>query len=75
MRLRVAVAVCAALALGGGKASAHGRLDVGLLRTAQLSIEGPFIASPAFTVVPARASLPLEYASLYLTPGGLVIRL
>jgi hypothetical protein len=36
---------------------------------AQLSIEVPFIASPAFTVVPPRASVPLEYASLYLTPG------
>jgi hypothetical protein len=36
---------------------------------AELSIEVPFIASPAFTVVPARASVPLEYASLYLTPG------
>src|SRR5439155_9671103 len=36
---------------------------------AQLSVEVPFIASPAFTVVPPRAALPLEYASLYLTPG------
>ena len=36
---------------------------------AQLSVEVPFIASPAFTVVPPRASVPLEYASLYLTPG------
>ena len=36
---------------------------------AELSVEVPFIASPAFTVVPPRASLPLEYASLYLTPG------
>jgi hypothetical protein len=35
----------------------------------QLSIEVPFIASPAFTAVPPRASAPLEYASLYLTPG------
>ena len=35
----------------------------------QLSLEVPFIASPAFTVVPPRAGLPLEYASLYLTPG------
>ncbi len=34
-----------------------------------LSIEVPFIASPAFTVVTPGASLPLEYASLYLTPG------
>ena len=37
--------------------------------TAQLSLEVPFIASPAFTAVPPRAALPLEYASLYLTPG------
>jgi hypothetical protein len=29
----------------------------------------PFIATPAFTVVTSGASLPLEYASLYLTPG------
>jgi hypothetical protein len=36
---------------------------------AQLSVEVPFIASPAFTVVPPRAAVPLEYASLYLTPG------
>ena len=36
---------------------------------AELSVEVPFIASPAFTVVPPRASVPLEYASLYLTPG------
>jgi hypothetical protein len=43
----------------------------GVWRTdvAQLSIEVPLIASPAFTVVPPRASVPLEYASLYLTPG------
>ena len=33
------------------------------------SVELPFLASPAFTVVPPRATLPLEYASLYLTPG------
>jgi hypothetical protein len=37
--------------------------------TANVSIEVPFIASPAFTVVTPGASLPLEYASLYLTPG------
>ena len=37
--------------------------------TAQLSVEIPFIASPAFTVIPPRAGVPLEYASLYLTPG------
>jgi len=36
---------------------------------ANVSIEVPFIASPAFTVVTPGASLPLEYASLYLTPG------
>jgi hypothetical protein len=36
---------------------------------ASLSIEVPFIASPAFTVITPGASLPLEYASLYLTPG------
>ncbi len=34
-----------------------------------LSIEVPFIASPAFTVITPGPSLPLEYASLYLTPG------
>src|SRR5689334_14898408 len=33
------------------------------------SVEVPFLASPAFTIVPPRATLPLEYASLYLTPG------
>jgi hypothetical protein len=37
-----------------------------------LSIEVPFIASPAFTVTTPGASLPLEYASLYLTPGARV---
>jgi hypothetical protein len=37
--------------------------------TADLSVDVPFIASPAFTVVTPGASLPLEYASLYLTPG------
>ena len=37
--------------------------------TADLSVEVPFIASPAFTVVTPGTSLPLEYASLYLTPG------
>src|SRR6266540_1573052 len=36
---------------------------------ASVSIEVPFIASPAFTIVTPGASLPLEYASLYLTPG------
>jgi hypothetical protein len=39
---------------------------------ATVSIEVPFIASPAFTVVTPGASLPLEYASLYLTPGARV---
>jgi hypothetical protein len=38
-----------------------------------LSIEVPFIASPAFTVTTPGPSLPLEYASLYLTPGVRVI--
>jgi hypothetical protein len=33
------------------------------------SIEVPFVASPAFTVITPGSSLPLEYASLYLTPG------
>ena len=36
---------------------------------AKVSVEIPFIASPAFNVVPASPALPLEYASLYLTPG------
>jgi hypothetical protein len=35
----------------------------------RLSVEVPFIASPAFTVTTPGTSLPLEYASLYLTPG------
>jgi hypothetical protein len=38
-------------------------------RAIGLSVEVPFIASPAFTVITPDASLPLEYASLYLTPG------
>ena len=37
--------------------------------TVAVSAEVPFLASPAFTVIPASAALPLEYASLYLTPG------
>ena len=37
-----------------------------------LSVEVPFIASPAFTVITPGPSLPLEYASLYLTPGARV---
>lgn len=36
---------------------------------AALSIEVPFIASPAFTVTTPGPLLPKEYASLYLTPG------
>jgi hypothetical protein len=36
----------------------------------KLSIEVPFIASPAFTVLTPGGSLPLEYASLYLTPAA-----
>jgi hypothetical protein len=39
---------------------------------AKLSIEVPFIASPAFTVTTPGNSLPLEYASLYLTPAARV---
>lgn len=34
-----------------------------------ISIEVPFIASPAFDVTTPGQSLPKEYASLYLTPG------
>ena len=37
-------------------------------RTA-VSIEVPFLASPAFTVVTPGGLLPKEYAALYLTPG------
>jgi len=37
--------------------------------TAKVSVEVPFLASNAFTVLTPGASLPLEYASLYLTPG------
>jgi opacity protein-like surface antigen len=36
---------------------------------AGLSIEVPFLASPAFEVTTPSNSLPKEYASLYLTPG------
>lgn len=39
---------------------------------AKLSLEIPFIASPAFTVVTPGNTLPLEYASLYLTPAARV---
>lgn len=35
----------------------------------RVSIEVPFIASPAFEVSSAGRTLPKEYASLYLTPG------
>jgi len=38
-----------------------------------LAIEIPFIASPAFTVLTPNPSLPLEYASLYLTPAARVV--
>ena len=34
-----------------------------------VSIEVPFLATPAFEVATPGRSLPLEYASLYLTPG------
>jgi hypothetical protein len=46
--------------------------DVWRGRMARLSVEVPFIASPAFTVLTPNPSLPLEYASLYLTPAGRV---
>lgn len=36
---------------------------------ASVAIEVPFLASPAFEVTTPGASLPLEYAALYLTPG------
>ena len=36
---------------------------------AGVAIEVPFLASPAFEVTTPGASLPLEYASLYVTPG------
>jgi opacity protein-like surface antigen len=36
---------------------------------AGLSIEVPFLASPAFDVTTTGSALPKEYASLYLTPG------
>jgi hypothetical protein len=38
-------------------------------RSTRVSIEIPFIATPAFTVLTPGPSLPLEYASLSLTPG------
>ena len=34
-----------------------------------VSVEVPFIATPAFTVATPGGSLPKEYAALYLTPG------
>src|SRR5436309_14813668 len=34
-----------------------------------LRLDVPFIATPAFTVLNGVPTLPLEYASLYLTPG------
>jgi hypothetical protein len=46
--------------------------DVWRGESTKLSIEVPFIASPAFTVLTPGASLPLEYASLYLTPAARV---
>jgi opacity protein-like surface antigen len=36
---------------------------------AAVSLEVPFLASPAFTVATPGVSLPKEYAALYLTPG------
>ncbi|MES1255895.1 MAG: hypothetical protein ABUS56_09820 [Acidobacteriota bacterium] len=36
---------------------------------AAIAIEVPLLASPAFEVTTTGPSLPLEYASLYLTPG------
>ncbi len=36
---------------------------------AAVSLEVPFLASPAFTVATPGGSLPKEYAALYLTPG------
>jgi hypothetical protein len=44
--------------------------DVWRGSAAKVSVEVPFIASPAFTVLNPGASLPLEYASLYLTPAA-----
>ena len=35
-----------------------------------LAVEVPFIATPSFTTSTPGASLPKEYASLYLTPGA-----
>ena len=46
--------------------------DVWRGESTKLSIEVPFIASPAFTVLTPGASLPFEYASLYLTPAARV---
>ncbi len=38
-------------------------------RLIKVSLEVPFLASPAFDVATPGVSLPKEYASLYLTPG------
>ena len=38
-------------------------------RKTAVSVEVPFIATPAFTVATPGGSLPKEYAALYLTPG------
>jgi hypothetical protein len=38
-------------------------------RETAVSVEVPFLASPAFTVATPGGSLPKEYAALYLTPG------
>jgi len=46
--------------------------DVWRGRVVKLAIEVPFIASPAFTVLTPNPALPLEYASLYLTPAARV---
>ena len=47
-------------------------LDVWRGNAAKLSVEVPFIASPAFTVLTPGNALPLEYASLYITPAARV---
>ena len=72
------------LLLGGTMATDEGTvLQFGRARTFQatlgwrmmshngmsVALEIPFLASPAFEVKTPGSSLPLEYASLYLTPG------
>ena len=72
------------LLLGGTMATDEGTvLQFGRARTFQATLawrmmshngmsvafEVPFLASPAFEVKTPGSSLPLEYASLYLTPG------